>query len=161
MRCDPFHSCSVSPARSIFSNAPNFRRSAIAALVRSPCRYCPIPFARRGAGTRLLSDQPASSEHFDPQQRLVRLRRGPGRLAGARPGADPDLRAGRPEPRHGRALRHWQRPVSRLARPHHVHDDDNERCDAVLRLRRPPPGHGHWITSPLMARSSPPFRMRS
>ena len=24
-----------------------------------------------------------------------------------------------------------------------------------------PHGHGHWIASPLMARSSPPFRMRS
>src|SRR5262245_4087614 len=43
-----------------------------------------------------------------------------------------------------------------LARPHHVHDDDDERCDAVLRLRRPPHGHGHWIASPLMARSSRP-----
>ena len=55
----------------------------------------------------------------------------------------------RPEPRHGRALRHWQRPVPRLARPHHVHDDDDERWDAVLRLRRPPHGHSHWIASPL------------
>src|SRR6516164_5473374 len=82
---------------------------------------------------------------------------GPRRLPGARPRADPDLRAERPEPRHGRALRHWQRPVPRLARPHHVHDDDDERCDAVLRLRRPPHRHGHWIASPLMARSSPPF----
>src|SRR2546426_11392442 len=32
----------VRPARSIFSNALNFCRSAIAALVRSPCRYCPF-----------------------------------------------------------------------------------------------------------------------
>src|SRR6516165_10583049 len=30
------------PARSIFSNALNFCRSAIAALVRSPCQYCPF-----------------------------------------------------------------------------------------------------------------------
>jgi hypothetical protein len=30
------------PARSIFSNALNFCRSAIAALVRSPWRYCPF-----------------------------------------------------------------------------------------------------------------------
>jgi hypothetical protein len=30
------------PVRSIFSNALNFCRSAIAALVRSPCRYCPF-----------------------------------------------------------------------------------------------------------------------
>src|SRR5215472_4677592 len=32
----------VRPARSIFSNALNFCCSAIAALVRSPCRYCPF-----------------------------------------------------------------------------------------------------------------------
>jgi hypothetical protein len=32
----------VSPARSILSNALNFRRSASAALVRSPSRYCPF-----------------------------------------------------------------------------------------------------------------------
>ena len=32
----------ISPARSIFSNALNFCRSAIAALVRSPWRYCPF-----------------------------------------------------------------------------------------------------------------------
>jgi hypothetical protein len=32
----------VRPARSIFSSALNFRCSAIAALVRSPCRYCPL-----------------------------------------------------------------------------------------------------------------------
>jgi hypothetical protein len=32
----------VRPARSIFSNALNFCRSAIAALVRSPWRYCPL-----------------------------------------------------------------------------------------------------------------------
>jgi hypothetical protein len=30
------------PSRSIFSNAPNFRCSAIAALVRSPWRCCPL-----------------------------------------------------------------------------------------------------------------------
>jgi hypothetical protein len=84
------------------------------------------------------------------------LRPGPRRLPGARPGADADLRAERPEPRHGRALRHWQRPVARFARPHHVHDDDDERCDAVLRLRRPPHRHG-LIVSPLMARSSRPW----
>ena len=30
------------PARRIFSNALNFCRSAIAVLVRSPCRYCPF-----------------------------------------------------------------------------------------------------------------------
>jgi len=85
------------------------------------------------------------------------LRPGPRGLLGTRPGADPGLWAGRPEPRHGRALRHWQRPVSRLARPHHVHDDDDERCDAFLRLRRPPHGHRHRIASPLMARSSRPW----
>src|SRR5215831_19171413 len=32
----------VRPARSILSNALNFCCSAIAALVRSPCRYCPL-----------------------------------------------------------------------------------------------------------------------
>jgi len=32
----------VRPARSIFSNAVNFRRSAIAALVCSPWRYWPF-----------------------------------------------------------------------------------------------------------------------
>src|SRR5262245_31247496 len=32
----------VRPARSILSNALNFCRFAIAALVRSPCRYCPF-----------------------------------------------------------------------------------------------------------------------
>ena len=32
----------VRPARSLFSNALNFCRSAIVALVRSPCRYCPF-----------------------------------------------------------------------------------------------------------------------
>src|SRR6516162_3209335 len=48
-------------------------------------------------------------------------------------------------------------PVPRLARPHHVHNDDDERGDAVLRLRRPPHGHGHWIVSPLMASSSRPW----
>jgi len=32
----------VRPARSIFSNALNFCCSAIAVLVRSPCRYCPF-----------------------------------------------------------------------------------------------------------------------
>jgi hypothetical protein len=32
----------ISPARSIFSKALNFCRSAIAALVRSPLRYCPF-----------------------------------------------------------------------------------------------------------------------
>ena len=32
----------VRPARSIFSNPLNLCRSAIAALVRSPCRYCPF-----------------------------------------------------------------------------------------------------------------------
>src|SRR5262245_37960273 len=76
---------------------------------------------------------------------------GPRQLPGARPGADPDLRAGRPEPRHGHALWHWQRPVSRLARAHQLHDDDDERCDADLRLQRPPHGHRHRIASPLMA----------
>jgi hypothetical protein len=35
----------VRPVRSIFSNALNFCRSAIAALVRSPCRYCPFRLA--------------------------------------------------------------------------------------------------------------------
>jgi len=38
----------VTPARSIFSNALNFRCSAIAALVRS---VLTIPFARRAAAT--------------------------------------------------------------------------------------------------------------
>src|SRR6266480_8081424 len=79
------------------------------------------------------------------------LRPGPCRLRGARPGADPDLRAGRPEPRHGRALWHWPRPVPRLARAHQLHDDDDERCDADLRLRRPPHSHGHRIAPPLTA----------
>jgi hypothetical protein len=32
----------VRPARSIFSNAPNLRCSALAALVRSPWQYCPF-----------------------------------------------------------------------------------------------------------------------
>jgi hypothetical protein len=32
----------VKTARSIFSNAPSFRRSAIAPLVHSPWRYCPF-----------------------------------------------------------------------------------------------------------------------
>jgi hypothetical protein len=32
----------VRPTWSIFSNALNFCRSATAALVRSPCRYCPL-----------------------------------------------------------------------------------------------------------------------
>jgi hypothetical protein len=32
----------VRPARSLFSNALNFCRSAVVALVRSPCRYCPF-----------------------------------------------------------------------------------------------------------------------
>src|SRR5262249_831957 len=36
----------VRPVRSIFSSALNFRCSAIAALARSPWRYCP-PLARR------------------------------------------------------------------------------------------------------------------
>ena len=39
------------PARSIFSNALNFCHSAIAALVRSPWLYLPIPFARRATAT--------------------------------------------------------------------------------------------------------------
>src|SRR5262249_39401533 len=90
--------------------------------------------------------RPSASEE-GKEDRSADLPPGPRRLPGARPGADPDLWAGWPEPRHGRALRHWQRPVPRLARPHHVHDDDDERCDAVLRLRRPPHGHGHWIAS--------------
>jgi hypothetical protein len=49
------------------------------------------------------------------------------------------------------------RETIELARPHHVHDDDDERCDAVLRLQRPPHGHRHRIASPLMARSSRPW----
>src|SRR6516164_1066603 len=116
---------------------------------------CPT---KPAAGSRVLCMPrwcPSASE--ESNDRSDDLRPGPRRLPGARPGADPHLRAERPEPRHGRALRHWQRPVPRLARPHHVHDDDDERCDAVLRFRRPPHGHGHWIASPLMARSSPPF----
>src|SRR5262249_33950625 len=32
----------LQPGRDILSNALNFCRSAIAALVRSPCRYCPF-----------------------------------------------------------------------------------------------------------------------
>jgi hypothetical protein len=62
----------VRPARSIFSNALKFRRSAIAALVRSPCRYCPF---RAPGGPPLLAyplpDRAASSEDFEAQQRLV------------------------------------------------------------------------------------------
>src|SRR5262249_15557321 len=109
-----------------------------------------LEISRRRPGPRASASEESNEDRSDD------LRPGPRRLPGARPGADPDLRAGWPEPRHGRALRHWQRPVPRLARPHHVHDDDDERCDAVLRLRRPPHGHGHWIASPLMGRSSRP-----
>jgi hypothetical protein len=50
----------VRPARSIFSNAPNFCRSAIAALVRSPWRYCPF---RLPVGPPLPLAPPCNRQH--------------------------------------------------------------------------------------------------
>jgi hypothetical protein len=50
---------SYNPARSIFSNALNFRRSAIALWVRSPCRYCPF----RSPGGAPLPGAPPCRRH--------------------------------------------------------------------------------------------------
>jgi hypothetical protein len=47
------------PARSIFSNALNFRRSAIAPLVHSPCRYWPL----RSPGGPPLPAAPPCNRH--------------------------------------------------------------------------------------------------
>jgi hypothetical protein len=59
----------VRPARSLFSNALNFCRSAVVALVRSPCRYCPflselhalrpVVFSADGDGGRKSPEHPA------------------------------------------------------------------------------------------------------
>jgi hypothetical protein len=61
------------PVRSIFSNALNFCRSAIAALVRSPCRYCPF---RLPGGPPLPLAPPVCTENWirlDARQRLGNL----------------------------------------------------------------------------------------
>ena len=98
--------------------------------------------ARRRVGRRAGS-QPTQQQHPTGRRRVKPV----GETVNGRLPAGVSARPG---------PRHWQRPVPRLARPHLVHDDDDEWCDAVLRLQRPPHGHRHRIASPLMARSSRP-----
>src|SRR6516225_4425013 len=64
----------VTPARSNFSNALNLCRSAIAALVRSPWRYCPL---RLPGGAPLPLAPPCNRQRpfFIAGDRLLRVRR--------------------------------------------------------------------------------------
>ena len=52
--------------------------------------------------------------------------------------------------RHGRLQPSQRKSIAAAPRSR------RRRWDAVLRLRRPPHGHGHWIASSLMARRSRP-----